>query len=130
MNKSLIALSFAALILSVSPIAAKKPAKPKKPIAPVALPYKNHPLIGSYMLKNGEKWDGSAKFVLDPTGQFRFAGTNWMSKGTFTISNDQLRLQWTEVDGTKQKPGAMIKVLTVGAGKIFVIDQYKYFKRS
>lgn len=130
MNKPFILLAFVALILTVSPITAKKPSKSKKPVPTVATPYKNHPLIGSYMLKNGDKWDGSAKFVLDPTGQFRFAGTGWMSKGVFSILNDKVRLQWTEVDGKKQKPGTMVKVLTVGEGKTFVIDQYTYHKRS
>ncbi len=82
------------------------------------------------MLKSGEKWDGSTKFVLDSTGQFRFAGTGWMSKGTFTIQKNQVKLIWTDVDGKKQKPGVMTKTLFFDESKSFVIDQYRYFKRS
>jgi hypothetical protein len=87
------------------------------------------PMVGTWMMKDGEKPNRSIRMVFRPNGTFAFVGPNWQSTGKYKVQEHKLSLEWSSVDGEKVKPGVMHKDFAMGENdSSFTIDKYTYFK--
>lgn len=92
--------------------------------------YKRAPkvnLAGTWVVISNGKPDRSFKMVFDGKGQFRFVSSNAKSAGKYQLSDRELLLQWTEVDGEAVTLGTMKKKIQLSDdGAWFQLDRFRY----
>ena len=89
------------------------------------------PVVGTwYVYQNGAE-SHAQRLALRPDGTFAFIGSGWKSGGNYSIDNNALVLQWTEVDGQPVNYGTMHKRIALNEDKNrFTIDRYNYRKHE
>jgi hypothetical protein len=85
-------------------------------------------VAGTWMALAGDKPNPNMKLIFSPKGEFKFVGPNYSSSGTYTLSDNTIKLVWTKVDGQKVKPGTMKKTLSISPSNTLQIDRFTYAK--
>ena len=81
---------------------------------------------GTWMATVNNKPNPNMKLIFTPEGQFKFAGANYSSSGTYKFVDNKIKLVWTKVDGQKVKPGAMKRTLSLTPSDTLQIDRFTY----